>query len=267
MIPVPHEFRRWGLVGAFFAALFALWMFFFPSLIPGRFAWVVEPRLAQAFIGAGYIFRTFFFLQFVRARDWRKLRWTYRGNLAFTGALMLATLWHAEEMNWRFLVAHLWIILYTAEPVTMIFMIPRGAGSEGAPLRSGGPLSSWLRRLLIFECGVLGLFGAMLIINPVWLDLRWPWDLNPFDARIIAAWFAGWSVWAGSMALAADWDEIRNAAQLNLLFGAAVLVSILGFWREFDFSRTPTLTYGLGALLLTLAMAFLYWRQEQARPG
>ena len=65
MIPVPRQFRLWGAVGAFFAAVFALWMFFFPSLIPSHFAWVVEPRLAQAFIGAGYVFRTFFFLLFV----------------------------------------------------------------------------------------------------------------------------------------------------------------------------------------------------------
>ena len=76
MIPVPRQFRLWGVVGAFFAALFAIWMFFFPGLIPSHFAWTVEPRLAQAFIGAGYVFRTFFFLLFVFERDWRKLRWT-----------------------------------------------------------------------------------------------------------------------------------------------------------------------------------------------
>ena len=29
MIPVPRQFRLWGVVGAFFAAFFALWMFFF----------------------------------------------------------------------------------------------------------------------------------------------------------------------------------------------------------------------------------------------
>ena len=102
LIPVPRSMRLWGVIGAAVAALFAVWMFFFPSLVPTHFAWVVEPRLAQAFIGAGYVFRTFFFLQFVFARNWLSIRWTFYGNLVFTGTLLLATLWHADEMNWRF---------------------------------------------------------------------------------------------------------------------------------------------------------------------
>ena len=134
MIPVPRQFRLWGVVGAFFAALFAIWMFFFPGLIPSHFAWSVEPRLAQAFIGAGYVFRTFFFLLFVFERDWRKLRWTPWGNLVFTATLLLATIWHAEEVNWRFLVAHLWVILYTLEPVTMFFLIHARRGGDGGAL-------------------------------------------------------------------------------------------------------------------------------------
>ena len=166
MIPVPRQFRLWGAVGALFAALFALWMFFFPSLIPSHFAWVVEPRLAQAFIGAGYVFRTFFFLLFVFEKDWRKLRWTPWGNLVFTATLLLATIWHAEEVNWRFLVAHLWVILYTLEPVSMFFLIPRGAAAKGEPLTTGGPLGTWLRRLLIFEVAALGLFGLFLVVSP-----------------------------------------------------------------------------------------------------
>ena len=267
MIPVPRQFRLWGVVGAFFAALFALWMFFFPGLIPSHFAWTVEPRLAQAFIGAGYVFRTFFFLLFVFERDWRKLRWTPWGNLVFTATLLLATIWHAEEVNWRFLVAHLWVILYTIEPVTMFFLIPRGAAATGEPLTTGGPLGTWLRRLLIFEVAALGLFGLFLFINPTWLDLRWPWALTKFDAGIIAAWFLGWAVWAGSIALAADWDEVRRGVQLNILFGAAVCATIVAFRTEFDFSRMPTLAYAAGMVVLTLGLGFLYWRQERARPG
>ena len=123
-VAVPRAMRGWGAIGALIAAIFAVWMFFFPSLVPSHFAWVAEPRLAQAFIGAGYVFRTAFFLQFVFARNWLHIRWTFWGNLAFTGTLLLATLWHADEMNWRFLVAHLWIIFYTYEPVTMIFTAP-----------------------------------------------------------------------------------------------------------------------------------------------
>ena len=253
-------------MGAFFAAFFALWMFFFPSLIPTHFAWGVEPRLAQAFIGAGYVFRTFFFLQFVFERDWRKLRWTPWGNLVFTGTLLLTTIWRAEEMNWRLLFAHLWIILYTIEPVSMFFMLPRDKAAEGEPLTTGGPLGTWFRRLLILEVAMLGLFGLFLLINPTWLDLRWPWALTRFDAGIVAAWFLGWAVWAGTIAQAADWDEVRRGVQLNILFGVAVCATLIAFRSLFDFARMTTLTYAAGMVLLTLGLGLFYWRQERARP-
>jgi hypothetical protein len=184
----------------------------------------------------------------------------------FTATLLVATIWHAEEVNWRFLVAHLWIILYTFEPESMFFLIPRGAAAQGEPLTTRGPLGTWLRRLLIFEVAVLGLFGLFLIISPAWLDLRWPWALTQFDARIIAAWFLGWAVWAGSMALAADWDEVRRGVQLNILFGAAVCATLVAFSAQFDLSRSPSMAYAVGTVLLTVLMSIFYWRQERARP-
>ncbi len=267
IIPIPRALRLWGVLGAVVAAAFALLMFFLPNLIPSRFAWVVEPRLAQAFIGAGYVFRTAFFLQFVLAKNWLHVRWAFWGNLAFTGTLLLATLWHADEMNWRFLLAHLWIIFYTFEPITMIFTAPLDPASRAAHLHSGGPILPWLRRLLIFEVGIFFLFGGLLIVNPQWLDLRWPWDLNEFDARIIAAWFMGWSVWAGTMAMAVDWDEVRLAAGLQILFGLSLTAVLVAFRPEFDFARSPTSTYAGGVVLLTLAMIAFFWLQERRRPG
>ncbi len=266
LIPVPRSMRLWGVIGAAVAALFAVWMFFFPSLVPTHFAWVVEPRLAQAFIGAGYVFRTFFFLQFVFARNWLSIRWTFYGNLVFTGTLLLATLWHADEMNWRFLFAHIWILFYTFEPITMIFTAPLYAEARNAHLSTGGPVLPWFRRFLILAVGVLFLMGAFLIINPQWLDLRWPWALNEFDARIIAAWFLGWAVWAGTMAFAQDWDEVRQAGALAILFGLAVSATLIAFRPEFDFARMPTRGYAGIAVLFTLAMAFFTWRQERRRP-
>ena len=88
-IPIPRTLRPWAILGVLLAAAFAVWMFFFPQFIPSHFAWVVEPRLAQAFIGAGYVFRTLFFLQFLVLRNWLHVRWTLWGNLAFTGTLLL----------------------------------------------------------------------------------------------------------------------------------------------------------------------------------
>jgi hypothetical protein len=263
MIAVPRALRLWGVIGALIAAAFSIWMFFFPQYIPTQFAWNVQPRMAQAFIGAGYLYRTYFFLLFVFVQDYRKLRWAYIGNLFFTGALLLATLWHAQEVHWLTVTAHLWIIFYTLEPLVMHFSIPRGQIEE--PLRTGGPILPWFRRFLILEVAVGMLFGALLIINPEWLGRRWMWDLNPFDARIVAAWFVGWAGWAGAIAQAEDWDEVRLAVIGNLILAVGLVAISFIFNPYFNHARPTVNQYIIGVIILAVGLAFFTWQQERAR--
>ncbi len=121
------------------------------SSSPDYFAWDVHPRYAMAFIGAGYIFRTAFFLNAAREGNWLRLRWIVWGNLVFTGTLLLATYWHPDEFHWNPLetpLAHIWIVLYIFEPVVMIYLIPRGisAGRRTADRRPAPPLVQGLSR-------------------------------------------------------------------------------------------------------------------------
>src|SRR4029078_6352346 len=84
----------WGLLGAAAAAWFPGWFLFSPQFIPDYCAWDIEPRFAQLFIGAGYVFRTFFFLNAAFERSWLRLRWVVGGNYVFNGVLRLAPFWH-----------------------------------------------------------------------------------------------------------------------------------------------------------------------------
>lgn len=260
--------RVWGYLGAAAAAWFAIWMLFFPQFVPTHFAWNVQPRYAQAFIGAGYVFRTAFFLYVARQPDWSRLRWIVWGNLAFTGVLLLATFWHIDEFLWPQFVpptAHIWVILYVFEPVTMLYLIPRGVLRAGAP-RSGGSLRPLFRKFLILVAGLLLMHGLLLVINPEFAALRWPWELNPLDARIVAAWFIGWSIWAGTMAFARDWDEIRPAAALFVLNGIALAVTFVVFGGGLRDDTTTLRSYVGGVLAMTVAMAGFFVVQERARP-
>ncbi len=261
-----NTLRKWGLGGAFFAAVFAVWLLFFPDYVTPYFAWPVTPRLAQAFIGAGYIFRTGFFLSIWRERAWYKVRWTFWGNLVFTGTLLLATFWHADKFKWPFPLStgHLWLFLYIAEPVAMIYLAPRG---QLAAPQTGGPIQRGFKVFLVIEASLLAAFGSLLVINPEFAGIRWPWELNPLDARIAAAWILAWAVWAGTMAFANDWDEIRMAAQVNILYGVALFGTILAFQSVFDPNRPTNHFYGWFVTVLTLVMAIFYWRQERTRKG
>jgi hypothetical protein len=265
-----HALRWWGIVGGTVALVFAVWMLLLPDTIPTRFAWDIHPDPALAFIGAGYVFRTAFFYWIVLERRWSVVRWMFVGNLVFTGTLLLASYWHAEEFLWgQFLppTAHLWLVFYVFEPVTMVYLVPRGAGATSTPPMPGGPLLRPFRWFLVIECGLLLMLGLLLVINPAFADQRWPWDLNDLDARMIAAWFLGWSAWTLTMALAEDWDEVRMPAILNVLNGLALLGAAIATWDGFRTEELPTpVWYVTGLVTLTVLMAVFVVQHERRRP-
>jgi hypothetical protein len=242
-------------------------MLFFPDLVRPYFAWDVHPRYAQAFIGAGYIFRTAFFFNAAREQDWRKLRWIIWGNLAFTGTLLFATYWHLEEFHWNPFetpLAHFWIVLYVFEPVTMLYLIPRGA-LRAAPPTTGGPVDPWLRKFLVLVAGVLLMDGLLIVARPDFAASRWAWELNDLDGRIAGAWFLGWAVWSATMAFASDWDEIRTAAALMILNGAALIGTLVFFGSDLLPRGTAT-GYSVAVVVLTAVMAGFFVVQERRRP-
>ncbi|HEV8490226.1 MAG TPA: hypothetical protein VGQ58_10610 [Candidatus Limnocylindrales bacterium] len=258
----------WGLLGAAAAAWFAIWMLFFPQLVPDYFAWDVQPRFAQAFIGAGYVFRTAFFLNAARERRWIRLRWIVWGNLVFTGILLFATYWHAPEFNWNPFqtpLAHIWIVLYIFEPIVMLYLMPPGTLRAPAPA-TGGPIIPAFKTFLVIVTGLLLMNGLLILINPEFAAARWPWELNPLDARMVSAWFLGWSAWCGTMAFARDWDEIRTAAELFVLNGVALLLVTVGFRNEFLPGRGTAAGFAIGLAIMTVIMAAFHVAQDRRRP-
>jgi len=260
--------RLWGLLGAAAAAWFAVWMLFFPQYVTDFFAWDVQPRFAQVFIGAGYIFRTAFFLNVAFEKDWLRLRWIVWGNLVFTGILLFATYWHAQEFIWNPFqspLAHIWIVLYIFEPVVMLYVLPPGILRAAAPA-TGGPILLPFRRYLVFVTGILLMFGLLLLLNPEFASARWPWELNELDARIFAAWPLGWAVWCGTMAFATDWDEVRMPARLFILNGLALVAVAIVFRDEFLPGRGSVIGFIVAVTLLTIGMLVFHLMQERRRP-
>jgi hypothetical protein len=258
----------WGYLGAAAAAWFAIWMLFFPDQVADYFAWNVHPRYAQAFIGAGYVFRTFFFLNAAREGNWIRLRWIVWGNLVFTGTLLLATYWHLTEFHWppaQTPLAHIWIILYIFEPVVMVYLIPRGILRASAPV-VGGAILTPFRWFLVLVTGVLLMQGLFLVAQPEFANTRWAWELNPLDARIVAAWWLGWAIWCGTMAFATDWDEIRTAAALFMLTGVALLATAVVF-RDDLLPRGTAAGYVGALIVMTGLMALFFVLQERRKPA
>ena len=269
MLRKPSSINMVGVIQFFLAAAFVIWLIGFPDK-GVDFAWPITPRFSAMFIGAGFILRTFLGFRLWREKYWYQLRWVKWGNFMFLGVLFLATFWHLDEMNWKsnIYVAHIWVVAYIVEPLILTLIEPHGPESKESVSAefSQGPVSIWLKRMLavVYVLGVTG--AAFLFINPSFADTRWPWSIDPFDARILAAWPAGVAVWSATMYFAKDWAEIKVGMQMLILYVSSLFVVWLVNFSQFDPGRYNKITLGVVTGLVAVLLIFFYWRQEAARP-
>jgi len=279
----PKGFDRIGFIQCFLAAFFVLWFLFLPEK-GNYFAWPVFPELTAMFMGAGFLLRSYFGFHLWREKYWHPLRWSMSGDFAFLGVLFVTTWWHINEMNWNLqgvsaglrnfslVITHVWILAYTFEPLTIFLLHPRDPEAHDplpAHLSQGKllpPLKSALAAVFLFGAA----FWALLFFTPEFANTRWPWELNPFDARIMSAWFAGSSVWAVTMYFMEDWAEVKIGVRAILIF----VLGLLGAWLfaspQYELNHTAIaarqgVVYVVALGLMAVWLLFAYWKQEQAR--
>ena len=133
MLAKPRALTSIGLIQVFLAAAFVIWLVFFPST-GNRFAWPVVPSFTAMFIGIGFIDRILIGYWLWRESSWPRLRWQVAANYAFLIVIFIATYWHIDEMNWKsnIIVAHIWVIAYTVEPIMLFLLEPRSPRSQSA---------------------------------------------------------------------------------------------------------------------------------------
>jgi hypothetical protein len=266
----PAAIRRIGIVQTILASSFVIWLLFFPASA-ANFAWPVVPELSAMFIGAGFIARAYLGVYLWREPYWHGLRWQVWGNYAFLAVLLVATFWHVHEMNWssNIWVAHIWVLAYIIEPLILPLYEPRGeeAAASLPPELQQGAIFEGLKRVLLVGFVVAFALGLLLFINPEFMDTRWPWPLNPFDARIMAAFPILTGLWALYGYRAVDWAEIKRGVAGCLLFTTALFLVwaynlVLG---RFEASRENILAFGLVTGVFAILLGYYMIRQERAR--
>ena len=279
----PKGFNNVGVIQCFLAAFFVLWFLIMPRT-GIYFAWPVKPELTATFLGAGFILRSYFGYHLWRDKYWYSLRWSMNGDFAFLGTLFVTTWWHASEMNWHvqgvsdglrifsLIIAHVWVLAYTFEPLTVFLLHPRDAEANApVPLNlSEGEIQPVMKNALAATFFLGGAFWAILFIAPEFANTRWPWELNAFDSRIMSAWFAGISVWSVTMYFMKDWAEIKVGVRALMLFLLAETVVWFVASSRFLLNNTEIasqqgLTYGIALTAVTAWYLYAYWKQEQPR--
>ncbi len=205
------------------------------------------------------------------------------GDFAFLSILFITTWWHVREMNWNvqgvssgvrifsLIITHVWILAYTFEPLTVFLLHPRDPEAN-APVPaqfSEGELLQPIKSVLIALFYLGAALWALFFFTPEFANLRWPWALNPFDARIMSAWFAGVAVWSVTMYFMKDWAEVKMGIRAILLFLVGLLaVWLFASWRyplnDTEIAARQGWIYALVLGVMVVWLLFAYWKQEQA---
>jgi hypothetical protein len=107
--------------------------------------------------------------------------------------------------------------------------------------------------------------SALLFITPEFANTRWPWELDPFNARIAAAFPMLAALWAARIYFMDDWAEAKLGVRGLLIMGSAYIVAFFVYLPRYDFTRKNGVAYIVLLTVYTAIIAYFYWRQEQAK--
>jgi hypothetical protein len=262
----PSSITNVGIVQTFLAGSFVVWLMGVPAT-GDVFAWPTTPSETAMFIGAGFIGRTYIGYYLMRERHWARLRWQVAANYSFLVFVWLATLWHMDEMNWEsnIWVAHVWALAYTIEPVVLFLWEPRGAAEAWPAAWREGPVLAATKQVAMIALVTAVTLGGLMMINPEFMDTRWPWALDPFNCRVMSAFFALNAGWCYTIYTAEDWGVAKKALIGVALFALGELVVWAVNVRGFDPARINHYVFGVLLAAFSIALVSCYIAQERAR--
>ncbi|MBI5879487.1 MAG: hypothetical protein HZB53_17700 [Chloroflexi bacterium] len=261
----PLQWKLWSLTNWVPGIVSIILLLFVPSWAVDGFAWAVPVRMSQVFIAFSLIYRSGFFGSVFRGMSWRRLRYMFAGNFAFSMVLLTTTFLHPDKFRFDLPTGWIWLFLYLEEPIWMVLLYREAEKHVLPRIEKPNPLAGGLRFLLAAQAIVLGGAGGMMFVSPAALANIWPWDLAPVTARVAAGFLIAFCIWSVTLAARDDWEEVKFGMQMNLLWYALVLVSYLVFISEVRWDRMLALPFPivLASLLAALGAAYV-WQERRA---
>jgi hypothetical protein len=265
VIEKPGTLTMLGIGQILLGLVFIIWLLGFPAE-GAVFAWPTTPGETAIFLGAGFLVRAYIGLGLVRERYWARLRWQVAANYLFLAFAWLATLWHMDEMNWEssIWIAHAWALAYTIEPVILYLWEPKGPREPLPPEWHRGPVHLGLRQVAMVGLVVAVTLAGLMMINPEFMDTRWPWPLDPFNCRVMSAFLAMNAGFCYSVYVAEDWTDARSAVIAAGIFVTAEFAVWLAVLPGLDPSRPNRWVFGALLAAFAIALAYCFVRQERS---
>ena len=238
-------------------AALALWVGGFGAFLPQAVDWALPwmvPPLHARFLGAMYLSGAVFMLGTALARRWSAVRVVVPMCAVWTGLLLVVSLLHLPEFDWRKQQVWIWFGAYTLFPLGAALIAWRRRRDGGAA--PGPPTPAPLRAALVVLGGAGLLLAAALFLAPGALAAVWPWPVTPLLAQLYSAPFCAYAVGALLAAREPSLPDLRLYLLATLVFATGVLLASavhralfssahLADWLWFAGFATATLTLGL----------------------
>jgi hypothetical protein len=211
----------------FFAvALLALWVGSFGAFAPRNVDWALPwlvPPLHARFLGAMYLSGAVFMLGAAVARRWSTIRVVVPMCAIWTGLLLVVSLLHPSEFDWRKQQVWIWFGAYLVFPVgaALIAWRRRHDQSQGP----GPSLPSWLQAYLVGQAIVVLPLATALLLFPAAVATVWPWSITPLLAHLYSAPFFSFGVGALLAARQRSLADVRLYILATFVFAAGVLLA------------------------------------------
>jgi hypothetical protein len=261
--------RLFLIVAAILAAIAGIELFVLSDATAQFFAWTVNPPIAAAFFGGGFLAITAAALWGLWVRDARQVEPFLPVAIVATVAILIASVLHVDRFHLTspdplpLLAAWAWLIVYVVVPLALLaYWVRSMPARRFEAVRRGlrRPIPSALRAALAALCISAAILAVIAFILPT--SLRWPYQLTPLTARMTGAFLASLAAATLMMLLTDDLVRLRVAPITLVVFGALSLTTLPRFQDTVSATGAGiwvyvalfTATTVLGAAVLALAL-------------
>ena len=253
--------RTFTLVEALVLVAAGFGLFFFPEITRSIWPWPLAPFNTR-FLGAVYLGAMVPVGLMVLSGRWSPTRPVLRAIFTFTFIVLLVSLFHTNQFDFKSPSVWGWFALYVSLPISAGYHLWL---YRSMPTDHLNPVPRNWRNILRGTSLLLALYGIGLIIFPNIFSSLFPWKLDVFHSQLYSATFITGGVMLISVAALATPAEFITAGLTEATFGVFAILGLIivdAAVQKIDWSAPNTLTWlallGVLALLgLTMVIAGL----------
>ena len=249
-----------------FLLLAFLILYFFPDTSGERFAWEIKPHMTALLIGSGYLGGAYMFVFAIREQRWHRISGAFPSVIAFTIAMMLATVLHWDRFDIHHFPFQVWLFLYAITPFLISFLWWKNRGTDpGTPEENDLEVPGFARTgFFVFGLAGTAVMLLMFLFPQTFIDI-WPWKLTPLTTRILGGWFGLLGVGGLNTSRDPRWSAWRIPMQ-SITFWA-VLVLIGAFRNPSDFAPAGIFNpFTIGtSVSIVMMVGFQVWMEMKKK--